>query len=202
MPPAPSAQPAAEEALGGPLTPREQEAASRARARGAQRATAASAATTSPLLEPPPLPQPHLVTFVTHEAPALAKLRSSAAAIGAALQVVVTRERFGPHHGWGPRLRALHAYVSDAARFHDAAALLIMVDGFDVLVKRDLRFAAAEFAAVAGAAAGAQPAVLLSAETNCAPDGSIAHRFPPTGTPYPFPNAGAAAALRHGRCGV
>ena len=33
--------------------------------------------------------------------------------------------------------------------------------------------------------------MLLSAETNCAPDASIAHRFPPTGTPYPFPNAGA-----------
>lgn len=33
--------------------------------------------------------------------------------------------------------------------------------------------------------------VLLSAETACSPDASIAHLFPRTGTPYRYPNAGA-----------
>jgi hypothetical protein len=32
--------------------------------------------------------------------------------------------------------------------------------------------------------------VLLSAETACSPDASVAHRFPPTATPYKYPNAG------------
>ncbi len=142
---------------------------------------------------------PRLVTFVTHEAEGLAKLRESAAACGAALEVVFTPTRFGPHHGWGPRLLAMHAYVCDAARCPDAREILIAVDGFDVLIKRDLRFAAAEFEAIVAAGGssgngGERFCVLLSAETACSPDGSIAHRFPPTGTPYPFPNAGACAS--------
>jgi hypothetical protein len=81
--------------------------------------------------------------------------------------------------------------VSDAARFPDDRELLMCVDGFDVLVKRDLRFAACEFDALAAQAGGGGLCVLLSAETQCSPDGSIAHRFACTGTPYPYPNAGA-----------
>jgi hypothetical protein len=185
-----------------PPTPREQATSSRSRAGsgGAVDATLARV--------------PRLVTWVTHDAPGLAKLRESAAASGAALDVVFTPTRFGPRHGWGPRLLAMHAYVCDASRCPDESEILIAVDGFDVLVKRDLRFAAAEFEAmVAGLSQQRQPAatsagvasggggrnsfcVLLSAETACSPDGSIAHRFPPTSTPYPFPNAGAGKPAR------
>jgi hypothetical protein len=58
-----------------------------------------------------------LVTFVTHAAPELEKLRASAAAVGAELQVVTVQERFGARYGWGPRLLAMHEFVADAARF-------------------------------------------------------------------------------------
>ena len=129
-----------------------------------------------------------LVTFVTHAAPELDKLCASAAAVGAELEVVCVQERFGASHGWGPRLLAMHAYVSDAARFPDPSAVVICVDGFDVLIKRPLAVAVAEFEAMTRAQLGS--CVLLSAETACSPDGSIAHLFPPTGTPYAFPNAG------------
>ena len=129
-----------------------------------------------------------LVTFVTHEALELAKLRASAAAVGAALHVVFVPERFGPRHGWGPRLLAMYEFVSDAARFPDPRAVVICVDGFDVLIKRPLAVAVSEFEAMAGSKLG--ECVLLSAETACSPDAGIAHQFPPTGTPYAFPNAG------------
>ena len=133
-------------------------------------------------------PMVQLVTFVTHEAPELDKLRASAATIGAELQVILVKERFGPRHGWGPRLLAMFEHVSDAARFPDPRAVVICVDGFDVLIKRPLAVAVAEFEAVTSSKLS--ECVLLSAETACSPDASIAHRFPPTGTPYKYPNAG------------
>ena len=133
-------------------------------------------------------PLVQLATFVTHEAPELDKLRASAAAVGAELQVVLVKERFGPRHGWGPRLLAMFEYVSDAARFSDPRALVICVDGFDVLIKRPLDVAVAEFEAVTSSKLG--ECVLLSAETACSPDATISPHFPPTGTPYKYPNAG------------
>ena len=129
-----------------------------------------------------------LVTFVTHEAPELDKLRASAAAVGAELQVVLVSESFGPLHGWGPRLLAMHEYVSDAARFSDPRDLVVCVDGFDVLIKRPLAVAVSEFEAMTSSKLG--ECVLLSAETACSPDASVAHCFPSTGTPYKYPNAG------------
>ena len=129
-----------------------------------------------------------LVTFVTHEAPELDKLRASAAAVGAELQVVLVKESFGPRHGWGPRLLAMYEYVSDAARFSDPRDVVVCVDGFDVLIKRPLAVAVSEFEAMTSSKPG--ECVLLSAETACSPDASVAHRFPPTATPYKYPNAG------------
>jgi hypothetical protein len=112
-PPAPSASaleasrsPSPADAPPAPITPRAAAEASRARAAAAQ----------SSLLTPPALPMPRLVTFVTHDAPELANLRDSCAATRAPLDVVFTPQRFGPRHGWGPRLLALHAYVSDERR--------------------------------------------------------------------------------------
>jgi hypothetical protein len=129
-----------------------------------------------------------LVTFVTHAAPELEKLRASAAAVGAELTVVTVQERFGARYGWGPRLLAMHEFVADTTRFPDPTAVVFCVDGFDVLIKRPLAVAVAEFEAMTSAQLGG--CVLLSAETACSPDGSIAHLFPPTGTPYVYPNAG------------
>lgn len=161
---------------------------------GDESATSSASLTPAPVTPrgaesgPPRATPPTLVTFVTHAAPELEKLRASAAAVGAELHVVTVQDAFGARHGWGPRLLAMHEFVADTTRFPDPSAVAIMVDGFDVLIKRPLVVAVAEFETMA--AAQLDGCVLLSAETACSPDGSIAHLFPPTGTPYVFPNAG------------
>lgn len=81
---------------------------------------------------PPALPYPRLVTFVTHEAPGLEKLKESAAATSGqrGLEVIFTTTRFGPKLNWGPRLLAMHAFVSDEQRCPDERELVAFVDGF------------------------------------------------------------------------
>lgn len=135
----------------------------------------------------------HVLTIVTDTSnPNLQKLVRSGAFHKLRVEVLISKQAFGPLHGWGPRLRLLRKYLETLP----PSDVLMFVDGYDVLIDGGEADILRRFDATTHGA----PKILFSAESACWPDEQAAARYPPTDSPYKYLNGGtyiaSVAALR------
>ena len=135
-------------------------------------------------------PRLHVVTIVTDTQNVnLQRLLTGAAFHGIRVDVLISKQAFGPLHGWGPRLRVLKNYLSTLP----GGDVVMFVDGYDVLIDGTADEVLSRF----DATLKDKGKILFSGENACWPDAGMAAQYPPNPSPYKYLNGGTYIATAH-----